>query len=137
MACCFSGFKQLFAEGQEFSYDLNDIGRYYNDYAALMDHWDTVSPGSILRVYYESVVGDLETQVQRILDYCGLPFEEACLNFYDTERAVRTASSEQVRQPIYNEGVEQWTNFQPYLGTLEQVLTPSLEDYRPGSIQTG
>ena len=137
MACCFSGFKQLFAEGQEFSYELNDIGRYYNDYVALMDHWDTVSTGSILRVYYESVVGDLETQVQRILDYCGLPFEEACLNFYDTERAVRTASSEQVRQPIYNEGVEQWTNFQPYLGTLEQVLAPSLADYRPGSTQKG
>jgi hypothetical protein len=130
MACCFSGFKQLFAEGQEFSYDLTDIGRYYNDYVALMNHWDTVSPGSILRVYYESVVEDLETQVKRILDYCGLPFEEACLNFYATERAVRTASSEQVRQPIYNSGVEQWTRYRPFLTELEQTLKPAVEQYR-------
>ena len=129
MACCFSGFKQLFAEGQEFSYDLQDIGRYYNDYVALMDHWDQVSPGSILRVYYENVVTDLESQVRRILDYCCLPFEDACLSFFDTDRAVRTASSEQVRQPIYRSGVEQWTNFQPYLEPLERVLAPGLENY--------
>mgnify|MGYP001815290946 FL=1 len=128
-ACCFSGFKQLFAEGQEFSYDLQDIGRYYNDYVALMDHWDQVSPGSILRVYYENVVTDLESQVRRILDYCCLPFEDACLSCFDTERAVRTASSEQVRQPIYRSGVEQWTNFQPYLEPLERVLAPGLENY--------
>ena len=131
MACCFSGFKQLFAEGQEFSYDLADIGRYYNDYLALMDHWDEVSPTSVLRVYYESVVADLETQVKRILDYCGLPFEQACLSFYATERAVRTASSEQVRQPIYSSGVEQWTHYRPFLGNLEQVLAPALERYQP------
>ncbi len=120
----------MFAEGQEFSYDLTDIGRYYNDYVALMDHWDAVSPGSILHVYYEQVIADLETQVRRILDYCGLPFEAGCLNYYETERAVRTASSEQVRQPIYSSGVEQWTKFRPHLGKLEQVLAPSLKSYR-------
>jgi tetratricopeptide (TPR) repeat protein len=130
MACCFSGFKQLFAEGQEFSYDLEDIGRYYNDYVDLMAHWDAVSPGSILRVHYESVVADLEVEVRRILDFCGLPFEAACLSFYDTDRAVRTASSEQVRQPIYQSGVEQWTHFRPFLGTLEETLQPSLEQYQ-------
>lgn len=130
MACCFSGFKQLFAEGQEFSYDLVDFGRYYNDYVALMDHWDIVSPDSVLRVNYESVVADLETQVVRILNYCGLPFEDECLSFYDTKRAVRTASSEQVRQPIYREGMDQWTHFKPFLATLEETLTPSLDQYR-------
>ncbi len=128
MACCFSGFKQLFAEGQEFSYDLRDIGQYYNDYVALMDHWDEVAPDSVLRVQYEDVVADLETQVRRILDFCDLEFEPACLNFYATERAVRTASSEQVRQPIYDSGIEQWRHFQPYLGELERILAPSLAD---------
>lgn len=131
MACCFSGFKQLFAEGQEFSYDLNDIGRYYNDYVELMDHWDTVSPGSVLRVHYEEVVEDLENQVSRILEYCGLAFEPACLDYYNTDRAVRTASSEQVRQPIYRESVEQWTHFKPFLSALEKTLAPSLEQYPP------
>jgi tetratricopeptide (TPR) repeat protein len=130
MACCFSGFKQLFAEGQEFTYDLIDIGRYYNDYVELMTHWDTVSPNSVLRVQYENVVADLETQVTRLLEYCGLPFEPACLDFHNTERAVRTASSEQVRQPIYSEGVEQWTHFKPFLGALEATLQPALEHYR-------
>ncbi|MFT6956081.1 MAG: tetratricopeptide (TPR) repeat protein [Halieaceae bacterium] len=132
MACCFSGFKQLFAEGQEFSYDLIDFGRYYNDYVELMDHWDSVSPNSVLRVHYENVVADLDTQVARILEYCELPFEAECLNYYNTERAVRTASSEQVRQPIYREGVEQWAHFKPFLSALEGVLTPSLDRYRSG-----
>ena len=125
MACCFSGFKQLFAEGQEFSYDLVDYGRYYNDYVALMDHWDTVSPNGVLRVNYENVVSDLETQVARILEYCELPFEAQCLNYYNTERAVRTASSEQVRQPIYRESVEQWKHFKPFLTALEETLIRS------------
>lgn len=129
MACCFSGFKQLFAEGQEFSYDLQDIGCYYNDYVHLMDHWDQVIPGAILRVHYENVVEDLETQVRRILDFCGLPFETACLDYYNTERAVRTASSEQVRRPIYSSGVEQWAHFRPFLAGLENTLSPSLERY--------
>ena len=126
MGCCFSGFKQLFAEGQEFTYGLEEVGRYYRDYVALMDHWDAVLPGKILRVRYEDVVADLETQVRRLLDYCGLPFEEACVNFHETERAVRTASSEQVRQPIFKSGVDQWENFSPYLDPLRTILGPEL-----------
>ncbi len=126
MGCCFSGFKQLFAEGQEFTYGLEEIGHYYRDYVALMDHWDAVLPGKILRVTYENVVADLETEVRRLLDFCGLPFEEACLTFHQTERAVRTASSEQVRQPIFKSGVDQWENFSPYLDPLRTILGPEL-----------
>jgi tetratricopeptide (TPR) repeat protein len=126
MGCCFSGFKQLFAEGQEFTYGLEEIGQYYADYVRLMDHWDNVLPGKILRVRYEEVVADLETQVRRLLDYCGLPFEEACLNFHQTERAVRTASSEQVRQPIFKSGVDQWENFSEFLDPLRKKLGPEL-----------
>jgi tetratricopeptide (TPR) repeat protein len=126
MGCCFSGFKQLFAEGQEFTYGLEEIGHYYKDYARLMDHWDAVLPGKILRVRYEDVVADLDTQVRRLLDYCGLPFEEACINFHQTERAVRTASSEQVRQPIFKSGVDQWEHFSEYLDPLRAILGPEL-----------
>ncbi|MFC0590657.1 sulfotransferase [Novosphingobium aquiterrae] len=126
MGCCFSGFKQLFAEGQEFTYGLEEIGHYYRDYVDLMDHWDNVLPGKVLRVRYEDVVADLETQVRRLLDFCGLPFEAACLEFHHTERAVRTASSEQVRQPIYKTGVDQWENFSDYLDPLRGVLGPEL-----------
>jgi tetratricopeptide (TPR) repeat protein len=122
MACCFSNYKQLFAEGQEFSYDLNDIGQYYNDYIELMAHWDAVLPGQVLRVNYEEVVEDLETQVRRILDFCELPFESACLSFHETKRSVRTASSEQVRQPIYRSGLEQWDNYSTYLTELKNKL---------------
>jgi tetratricopeptide (TPR) repeat protein len=127
MSCCFSGYKQLFAEGQEFSYDLTDIGRYYVDYVALMDHWDEVLPGKILRVQYEDVVADVDTQVARILDYCGLPFEEACINFHKTDRSVRTPSSEQVRQPIYKSGLVQWRNFESQLGPLKDALGAVLD----------
>jgi tetratricopeptide (TPR) repeat protein len=126
MGCCFSGFKQLFAEGQEFTYGLEEIGHYYSDYVRLMDHWDSVLPGKILRVRYEEVVADLETQVRRLLDFCGLPFEETCINFHQTERAVRTASSEQVRQPIFKSGIDQWENFSLYLDPLRDVLGPEL-----------
>ncbi len=126
MGCCFSGFKQLFAEGQEFTYGLEEISHYYKDYVALMDHWDDVLPGKILRVRYEDVVTDLETQVRRLLDYCELPFEEACINFHETERAVRTASSEQVRQPIFKSGVDQWEHFSVYLDPLRNILGPKL-----------
>ena len=122
MSCCFSGFKQLFGEGQEFSYGLNEIGNYYRNYVRLMDHWEEVLPGFVLRVMYEDVIEDLETQVRRILDYCGLPFEESCLNFHQTERSIRTPSSEQVRQPIYRAGVEQWLNFESYLEPLKKAL---------------
>jgi tetratricopeptide (TPR) repeat protein len=126
MGCCFSGFKQLFAEGQEFTYGLNEVGTYYRDYVQLMDHWDAVLPGKVLRVRYEDVVADLETQVRRLLDHCGLPFEEACLNFHENDRAVRTASSEQVRQPIFKSGVDQWENFSDYLDPLRNILGPKL-----------
>lgn len=130
MACCFSGFKQLFAEGQEFTYGLDNIGRYYRDYVELMRHWHEVLPGDILSVQYEDVVEDLETQVRRILDYCGLDFEPGCVEFHKTERAVRTASSEQVRQPIYKSGVEQWKHFEPWLDPLKSALGPTLTSYR-------
>ena len=126
VACCFSGFKQLFAEGQEFSYSLDDIGQYYNDYVTLMKHWDEVVPKQVLRVQYEKVIANIESQVTAILDYCGLPFESACLEFHKTERAVRTASSEQVRQPLYKSGVDQWQNFEPYLQSLISKLAPSM-----------
>ena len=129
MSCCFSGFKQLFAEGQEFSYDLTDIGRYYADYVALMDHWDKVLPGKVLRVHYEDVVADIDTQVRRILDYCDLPFEEACINFHQTDRSVRTPSSEQVRQPIYKSGLVQWRHYEEQLGPLREALGSALERY--------
>jgi hypothetical protein len=124
MACCFSNFKQLFASGQEFTYSLEDIGCYYRSYVELMKHWDAVLPGKILRVQHEDVVEDLEHNVHRILDFCGLEFEPACIEFYKTERAVRTASSEQVRQPIFREGLDQWRNFEPWLGPLKAALGP-------------
>ena len=129
MACCFSGFKQLFADGQEFTCGQEEIARYYKSYVELMDHWDTVLPGRVLRVHYEHVVADLETQVRRILDYCELPFEQACLDFHKTERSVRTPSSEQVRQPIYKQGVEQWQNYEVYLGTLKEHLGDMINSY--------
>lgn len=122
MDCCFSGFKQLFAEGQEFTYGLTEVGRYYSDYVALMDHWDRVLPGKVLRVSHEDVLDDLEGQTRRMLEYCGLPFEEACLEFHKTDRAVRTASSEQVRRPINRKGQDAWKPFEPWLGDLKQAL---------------
>lgn len=127
MACCFSGFKQLFAEGQEFSYSLEDIGNYYRGYVDLMEHWDTVLPGKVLRVQHEDVVADLESQVRRILEHCNLPFEQACVDFHKTKRAVRTASSEQVRQPINTSGLEQWRHYEAHLGPLKAALGPVLE----------
>ncbi|MEL7487596.1 MAG: sulfotransferase, partial [Pseudomonadota bacterium] len=130
MACCFSGFKQLFAEGQEFTYGLNAIGRYYRDYVQLMRHWDAVLPGKILRVQHEDVLEDLETQVRRMLDFCGLPFEPQCLEFHKTERSVRTASSEQVRRPINKSGVDQWRPFEPFLEPLRESLGPTLTEFR-------
>ncbi len=126
MACCFSGFKQLFGEGQEFTYGLSEVGRYYRDYVDLMQHWDQVLPGRVLRVQYEEVVHDLESQVRRILEHCELPFEQACVDFHATERAVRTASSEQVRQPIFRGGLDQWENFEPFLSPLKEALGPLL-----------
>lgn len=119
MACCFSGFKQLFGEGQEFSYSLDDIAQYYQNYEALMTHWERLFPGEILLVQHEDVVGDTETEVRRILDFCGLAFEQACLDFHKNKRAVKTPSAQQVRQPIYTSGLQQWRNFEPFLGVLK------------------
>ena len=130
MACCFSGFKQLFAEGQEFTYGLEEVGRYYRAYVDIMAHWDSVLPDRILRVQHEDVIEDLSGQVARILDYCELPFEQACVDFHQNERAVRTPSSEQVRQPIYKSGMEQWQHFSDFLAPLEQALGPALTNYR-------
>jgi tetratricopeptide (TPR) repeat protein len=122
MACCFSNFKQLFATGQEFTYSLEDIGRYYRSYVELMAHWDAVLPGKILRVQHEEVVEDLEGNVRRLLEFCGLEFEPQCLEFYKTGRSVRTASSEQVRQPIFKDGLDQWRHFEPWLEPLRTAL---------------
>jgi tetratricopeptide (TPR) repeat protein len=129
MSCCFSGFKQHFARGQHFSYSLEDIGRYYRDYVELMAHFDAVLPGRIHRVVYERMVEDTEAEVRKLLAYCGLPFEDACLRFYENERAVRTASSEQVRQPIFRDAVEHWRNYEPWLGPLKTALGPALDTY--------
>lgn len=126
MACCFSNLKQLFAQGQEFTYGVEDIARYYRTYVELMDHWDNALPGRVLRVQHEDLVDDLEGNVRRILDYCGLPFEQSCLEFYKTKRSVRTPSSEQVRQPIFRDGLDQWKNFEPWLGALREALGPDL-----------
>jgi tetratricopeptide (TPR) repeat protein len=122
MATCFSAFKQHFARGQNFSYDLDELGRYYRDYVALMAHFDEVLPGRIHRVVYERMVEDSDAEVRRLLDYCGLPFEPGCLRFYENERAVRTASSEQVRRPIFREGLDQWRRYEPWLDPLKRAL---------------
>ena len=129
LACCLSAFKQHFAQGQNFTYSLDDIGRYYRDYVELMAHFDEVLPGRIHRVIYENMVDDTEAEVRRLLDYCGLPFEAGCLRFFENERPVRTASSEQVRQPIYREGVEHWRHFEQWLAPLKATLGPVLDAY--------
>jgi len=130
MACCFSNLKQLFANGQEFTYGVANIARYYRTYLELMDHWNRVLPGRILRVQHEDLVEDLEGNVRRILDFCGLAFEPECLEFHKTERSVRTASSEQVRQPLYREGLDQWKHFEPWLEPLKDALGDALHRYR-------
>ncbi len=130
MACCFSNLKQLFARGQEFTYSTQDIARYYRTYLELMQHWDEVLSGRVLRILHEDVVDDLGGNVRRILDFCGLEFEPACVEFYKTERSVRTASSEQVRQPIFREGLDQWKHYEPWLGGLKDALGDALVRYR-------
>jgi tetratricopeptide (TPR) repeat protein len=126
MACCFGNFKQLFASGQEFTYSIEDIARYYRSYVELMEHWDTVLPGKVLRVQHEDLLGDFEGSVRRLLGFCGLEFEASCLEFYKTNRSIRTASSEQVRRPITREGMDQWRHFEPWLDALKQALGPEL-----------
>ena len=127
MACCFSNYKQLFATGQEFTYSLEDLGNYYRWYVELMEHWDRVLPGKVLHVQHEALVDDFESHVRRILDFCGLQFEPACLEYYKTERRIHTVSSEQVRRPVSREGVDQWRHFAPWLGPLREALGPLAE----------
>ncbi len=122
MDSCFSVFKQHFAEGQTFSYDLEDLGRYYRCYLALMDHWDAVLPGKVLHFQYEDLVQDPEANIRRLLEHCRLPFESACLSFHETRRSVRTASAEQVRQPLYTSGVGYWRHFEAELEPLRRAL---------------
>jgi Sulfotransferase family len=127
LACCFSNYKQLFASGQQFTYGLDDVARYYRTYVELMAHWSEVLPGKILRIRHEDVVEDLNMSVRRILEFCELDFEPGCVEFHKTERTVHSASSEQVRRPIYREGVEQWRHYEPWLGPLKDALGPLLE----------
>lgn len=129
LGCCFSNFKQHFARGQGFTYDLAGMGRYYRDYVELMAHFDSVLPGRIHRVIYERMIENPEHEVRALLDYCGLPFEEGCLKFYENDRTVRTASSEQVRQPLYRDAVEHWQNYEGWLDPLKAALGPVLETY--------
>ncbi len=129
LGCCLSGFKQHFARGQTFTYDLGEIGRYYRDYVELMAHFDAVLPGRVHRVFYENMVEDTDTEVRRLLEYCGLGFEPGVLKFHENQRAVRTASSEQVRQPIYREGMDQWRHYEGWLGPLERALGDVLTRY--------
>jgi tetratricopeptide (TPR) repeat protein len=129
LGCCFSCFKQHFARGQAFTYELGEIGRYYRDYVELMAHFDDVLSGRVHRVFYERMVEDTEGEVRRLLEYCGLPFDESVLKFHENPRAVRTASSEQVRRPIFREGLDQWRNYEPWLGPLVEALGPVLPAY--------
>jgi hypothetical protein len=127
---CLSSYRQLFARGQSFTYDLTEIGEYFIQYQRMMDHWHDVLPGRCLTVQYEEVVTDFENQVRRLLEYCELPFEDTCINFHQTERPVRTASSEQVRQPVYSKSVNFWRNHEEHLAELIEVLEPALPRYQ-------
>jgi tetratricopeptide (TPR) repeat protein len=129
LGCCFSNFRQHFAHGQDFTYDLESLGSYYSDYVRLMSHIDAVLPGRVHRVIYERMVDDTEAEVRKLLDYCGLEFEPQVLEFYKTDRAVRTPSSEQVRKPIYRDATEEWRPYEPYLGPLKEALGPVLDAY--------
>ncbi len=128
MACCWSGFKQLFAEGQEFTYSLEDIGHYYRGYIDLMNHWHEVLPGEILTVQHSQVVDGLEIEVKRILDFCNLPFEQSCLEFYNTERSIRTPSSEQVRRPIFRDSIDAWQDYAAWLEPLKESLGKDIRE---------
>lgn len=130
LSCCFSNYKQHFARGQNFSYSLSDLGQHYSDYVRLMHHVDHVAPGRVVRVIYEDMVADSDAEIRRLLKALNLPFEDACLRFYESDRAVRTPSSEQVRQPIFTSGTEAWAMFDPWLGPLKDVLGDVVEAYR-------
>jgi hypothetical protein len=125
---CLGSYKQLFFKGQPFTYDLFELGEYYLEYRRLMDHWHKLLPGYVLEIHYEDMVSDQEKQTRRLLEYCGLPWEDACLEFHETERAIDTASSEQVRQPIYASSVNNWRNYEEHLAELIDILQPVLKD---------
>jgi len=129
LACCFSNFKQNYARGQTFSYDLEDLGTYYANYVRMMAHIDAVLPGKVHRLFHEDMVDNTEGEIRRLLDYLELPFNTSCLRFHENERAVRTASAEQVRRPINREGVDQWRDYEPWLGPLKKALGPVLTSY--------
>jgi hypothetical protein len=130
MAACFSGFKQLFAEGQEFSYDLADLAAYYRHYLAIVRHFHRVTPGAVHTLVYEDLVENIEGEVRKLLASLELPFDPACLRFFENDRAVRTVSSEQVRQPIYRSGLDQWRKFEAFLDPLAQGLGQDLAGWR-------
>jgi hypothetical protein len=134
LACCFSNFKQHFARGQAFTYDLSELGHYYAAYVRLMQHVDEVLPGRIHRIFHEDMVEDPEREVRRLLGHLSLPFDEACLRFYENDRAVRTASSEQVRRPINREGVDRWQPFEPWLRPLKDALGRVLDSYPEAAV---
>jgi hypothetical protein len=129
LGCCFSCFKQHFARGHRFAYSLDELGRYYRDYVELMAHYDAVLPGRVHRVIYEELVENTEREVRLLLAYCGVPFEESCIRFYETKRAIRTPSSEQVRRPIFKNAVAHWRNYETWLDPLKAALGPVLEFY--------
>jgi tetratricopeptide (TPR) repeat protein len=137
LASCFSVFKQHFARGQGFSYDLDEIARYYLDYDALMAHFDSVLPGRIHRVFYEAMVSEPEWEIRRLLKYCGLPYEAACLRFHENERPVRSASSEQVRQPLFSDSLEQWRHYEKWLAPLRSILGPAVASYPAAQVFSG
>ena len=129
LSCCWSNFTQLFTSGQEHAYRLADLACLYRDYVELMAHWDQVLPGKVHRIFYEKLVADPEAEIRRLLAYLNLPFEESCLQFHSNARAVSTVSSEQVRTPIYRDSLEQWRNYEPWLGQLRAALGPVLDNY--------
>jgi hypothetical protein len=133
MACCVSNLKQFFARGQEFCYSIDDIARYYRTYLELMRHWNRVLPGRVLHVSYEDVVDDIDASVRRILAHCGLAFDPACLAFHRSRRAINTPSSEQVRQPLFRDGLSQWRHYEPWLGPLREALGDAIVRYRDES----
>jgi hypothetical protein len=130
MACCVSNLKQLYARGQEFCYGIEEIARYYRTYLQLMQHWDRVLPGRILRVSYEGLVEDFDTRLRQILAHCGLAFDPACLTFHRSQRAINTPSSEQVRRPLFREGLSQWRRYEPWLDPLREALGDAIVQYR-------
>jgi hypothetical protein len=130
LGACFSAFKQHFAQGQTFSYELTELGRYYRDYVDIMRHYDAVIPGQVHRCIYEDLVVNPQNEIRRLLNFCDLPFESACLKFHETERPVRTVSSEQVRRPLYRDALERWRHFEPWLGPLQSALGTALDHWR-------